>query len=311
MNYRIEAPTLDQAQLLVDLINDHELTIDPGSTPIGITEARELLEGFFDPSVAAFLFKEGQELPAAFYSINPDSNRKRLFTDVYSRTGSGLMRDVLVEALMASVAGFPDYEQWFGVNTKDGLYKKTLESFGMSVLRTYWNMRLSFDGVSKKENANPSIVIRLIESQEGMETFWKLNQDAFSKHFGFAPRAKDDWIRMTLEASTYDPTGCFLLDFEGEPAGFVQLANANYHLNGGFVDLIGVAHSFQGKGLGEVLLNHAINFSIEQGRDFLELNVDTGNESGALRLYEKLGFKPNSAWEQYENKKWAELAKGL
>lgn len=29
-----------------------------------------------------------------------------------------------------------------------------------------------------------------------------------------------------------------------------------------------------------------------------ELNVDTGNESGALRLYEKVGFKPESSWIQ-------------
>jgi ribosomal protein S18 acetylase RimI-like enzyme len=72
-----------------------------------------------------------------------------------------------------------------------------------------------------------------------------------------------------------------------------------------------VAHKFQGLGLGQLLLQHAINVSIAQGRNFIELNVDSGNESGALRLYEKLGFKPNSAWEQYENKKWAEVAKGL
>jgi GNAT superfamily N-acetyltransferase len=62
---------------------------------------------------------------------------------------------------------------------------------------------------------------------------------------------------------------------------------------------------------GQVLLQHAINFSVDQGRSFIELNVDTGNESGALKLYEKLGFKPNSSWVQYENKKWAEVAKGL
>jgi hypothetical protein len=30
-----------------------------------------------------------------------------------------------------------------------------------------------------------------------------------------------------------------------------------------------------------------------------------------LKLYEKLGFTPNSSWVQYENKKWAEVAKGL
>jgi len=119
------------------------------------------------------------------------------------------------------------------------------------------------------------------------------------------------WIEQTTSSGTMDPEGCFLVFYDGKPAGFVQMANANYHLNGGYVDLIGVAHGFQGLGLGQLLLQHAINFSVDQGREFIELNVDTGNESGALKLYEKLGFKPNSSWVQYENKKWAEVAKGL
>jgi mycothiol synthase len=197
------------------------------------------------------------------------------------------------------------------VNIKDLEFRQILESFGMSPIRTYWNMRLALEATDLHPIEHPSATIRLIESQKDMEIFWSVNQDAFSKHFGFAPRAKNDWIKMTLEAGTYDPTGCFLLEDEGKPAGFVQLATANHHLNGGFVDLIGVAHDFQGRGLGELLLRHAINVCLEQQRAFIELNVDTGNESGALRLYEKLGFKPNSSWVQYENKNWAEIARGL
>ena len=144
-----------------------------------------------------------------------------------------------------------------------------------------------------------------------MHTWWELHQDSFSKHFGFAPRPMELWIEQTKAASTLDPAACFILDYQGEPAGFVQLANANYHLNGGYVDVLGVAHKFQGLGLGQILLQHGINHSVDQGRDFIELNVDSGNESGALRLYEKLGFKPNSGWKQYENKNWVELARGL
>lgn len=311
MNYRIIKATIEDAQVVAELINDHELTIDPDSTPIGEVEAKELLEGFFDPSLAAFLFAEGEQQPGAFYSVNPDSNRKRFFTDVYSRPKSLLIREVLVEALKASYGQAPDYEQWFGVNSKDLEMREILESFQMSAIRTYWNMRLKLENAGVVEISSPTVSIRLIETQSEMETFWSLNQDSFSGHFGFAPRSMEQWIQMTLDSATFEKDGCFLGYFDGEPAGFVQLANANYHLNGGFVDLIGVAHKFQGKGLGELLLQHAVNVSIEQGRDFIELNVDSGNESGALRLYEKLGFNPNSSWMQYENKNWAEIAKGL
>jgi ribosomal protein S18 acetylase RimI-like enzyme len=311
MSFRVVTALPSDAALLAELINQHELTIDPESTSIGLEECKELIEGFFDPAVTAFLFSDDSDEPTAFYSINPDSNRNRLFTDVYARPGSGVIKQALIYSLKAAEAPFPSFEHWFGVNSKDTEMRSALESLGMQVIRTYWHMKKDLTASDFVANENPKVSIRLVSGDQDMQTWWKLHQDSFSKHFGFGPRPMDLWIEQTMAASTMDKDACFILEYEGKPAGFVQLANANYHLNGGYVDVLGVSHDFQGLGLGQALLQHAINHSIQQGRDFIELNVDSGNESGALRLYEKLGFKPNSAWEQYENKNWVELARGL
>jgi ribosomal protein S18 acetylase RimI-like enzyme len=311
LGFSLQEAEVSDAQLVVDMVNQHELTIDPESTPMGVEEAKELIEGFYDKAIANFLMVDSAELPAGFYSINPDANRKKLFTDVYARPGSELIKDVIAQSLRHGAQVHPDYEHLFGVNSKDQVMREALESFGMGVIRTYWHMKRLLDAQAKTDTLKDKFEIKLVSGREDLEIWWALHQDAFSKHFGFAPRPMDLWIEQTTAAGTMDPDGCFLALYEGEPAGFVQMANANYHLNGGYVDLIGVAHKFQGLGLGQVLLQHAINFSVDQGREFIELNVDTGNESGALKLYEKLGFKPNSSWVQYENKKWAEVAKGL
>jgi len=311
MNYRIDKAEVSQAEVLAELINQHELTIDPDSTSIGVEESKEIIEGFYDPAIAAFIFTEGIEEPSGFYSVNPDATRKRLFTDVYARPGSNLIKEALIESLKAAAAEFPEYEHWFGVNTKDTVMRSAMESLGMRVIRTYWHMKKTLTASDAVSIERPEASIRLVSGDQDMQTWWALHQDAFSKHFGFAPRPMELWIEQTVTASTFDPEACFILEFEGEPAGFVSLANANYHLNGGYVDILGVAHKFQGLGLGQTLLQHAINHSVKQGREFIELNVDSGNESGALRLYEKLGLKPNSAWEQYENKNWVEFVRGL
>ena len=311
MNYRIVKAETSQAGVLAELINQHELKIDPTSTAIGVEESTEIIEGFFDPAIAAFIFSEETQEPSAFYSINPDANRKRLFTDVYARPGSNLIKEALVESLKAAAAEFPEYEHWYGVNTKDVAMREVLESLGMQVIRTYWHMKKELAETDRVPNSRPEVSIRLVSGDQDMQTWWKLHQDSFSNHFGFAPRPMELWIEQTKAASTLDLDACFILEYEGEPAGFVQMANANYHLNGGYVDVLGVAHKFQGNGLGQILLQHGINHSVEQGREFIELNVDSGNESGALRLYEKLGFKPNSSWEQYENKDWVEFVRGL
>jgi ribosomal protein S18 acetylase RimI-like enzyme len=311
LGYKLQKANNDQAELIVEIVNQHELTIDPDSTPMGVEEAQELIEGFFDSAHCYFLIDESTDDALGFYSINPDSNRKKLFTDVYERPGQSLIKVVIAESLKKAAEVHPDYEHLFGVNTKDQVMRDALESFGMEVIRTYWHMKRLLDSEAKAETKKENFEIKLVSGRQDLEIWWALHQDAFSKHFGFAPRPMDLWIEQTTSAGTMDPEGCFLAFYEDEPAGYVQLANANYHLNGGYVDLIGVGHKFQGLGLGQLLLQHAINFSVDQGREFIELNVDTGNESGALKLYEKLGFKPNSSWVQYENKKWAEVAKGL
>ena len=311
MGFSLQEATVSDASLVVDMVNQHELTIDPESTPMGVEEAKELIEGFYDKAITNFLMLDSVDLPAGFYSINPDANRKKLFTDVYARPGSELITEVIAQSLRHAAEIHPDYEHLFGVNSKDTVMREALESFGMEGIRTYWRMRRTLDAGSKADTSKDKVEIRLVSGREDLEIWWALHQDAFSKHFGFAPRPMELWIEQTTSAGTMDPDGCFLAFYEGEPAGYVQMANANYHLNGGYVDLIGVSHEFQGRGLGQVLLQHAINYSVDQGREFIELNVDTGNESGALKLYEKLGFSPSSSWVQYENKKWAEVAKGL
>lgn len=311
MGFKLQQASTDQAGLVVEIVNQHELTIDPESTPMGVEEAQELIEGFFDSAHCYLLVDQETDEALGFYSINPDANRKKLFTDVYQRPGKALIKEVIAQSLKKAAEVHPDYEHLFGVNTKDQLMREALESFGMEPIRTYWHMKRLLDSQAKADIKKENVEIKLVAGRQDLETWWALHQDAFSKHFGFAPRPMELWIEQATSSSTMDPEGVFIALYDGQPAGFVQLANANYHLNGGYVDALGVAYKFQGLGLGQLLLQHAINFSVDQGREFIELNVDTGNESGALKLYEKLGFKPNSSWVQYENKKWAEVAKGL
>lgn len=311
MNYLIQTATNQDLEVLVELINRHELHFDPETTPIGLSDAQDLIDGYFEKSVAAFLVNSETSEKEAFYSVNPDNNRKRLIADVYALPGSPLLIDAIRESLKVSLSLYPEWELWFGVGQKDKVMKQVLESFGMSLLRTYWSMHRPLDKDSFKEISVGGVKLKLTETEEDFRTWWRLHQDSFRNHFGFAPREFDSWKKLVLESNTRDPEGSFILLKDGEPAGFIEMANSNYHLGGGYVAGLGVAHAFQGQGLGKLLLQHGINYSASQGRDFVELNVDTGNTSGALALYEKLGFRAKSAWEQYENKDWADLAKTL
>jgi ribosomal protein S18 acetylase RimI-like enzyme len=66
-----------------------------------------------------------------------------------------------------------------------------------------------------------------------------------------------------------------------------------------------VAQDDVGHGYGEALLRHGIAYCASRGFDSVELGVDTANESGALRLYEKVGFRAESSWIQMSNDDWS------
>ena len=134
MGYKLREVGKDQAELIVEIVNQHELTIDPESTPMGVEEAQELIDGFFDNAHCYFLIDHESDEALGFYSVNPDANRKKLFTDVYERPGKGLIKDVIAESLKKAAEVHPDYEHLFGVNTKDQVMREALESFAHEAL---------------------------------------------------------------------------------------------------------------------------------------------------------------------------------
>ena len=64
-------------------------------------------------------------------------------------------------------------------------------------------------------------------------------------------------------------------------------------------DKLGVIKAMQGKGLGRKLLLHGIAYSAQKSHTSIALGVDSGNESGAISLYESVGFEPHVVWSAY------------
>jgi mycothiol synthase len=59
----------------------------------------------------------------------------------------------------------------------------------------------------------------------------------------------------------------------------------------GWIEAIGVLPAWRQRGLASALLAQALNLFKVEGLTQAALDVDTQNPTGALRLYEKLGFK--------------------
>ena len=300
-----EATEEDIATILV-IANLSLLTLNPNQKRIGEIEAREFLRGFFDPAITRLTKLNTEDDWQSFITLNPDSSRKRLYLDIYTRPGAQTLSPSLDLALELAREHEPDFRLWLGTQSNDFVYKSLLERRNFSILRKYWTLEMSLSAQMGAARNSIGEIRKLDLSDENeLRTFHEVHQDSFSKHFGFMPRLFSEWSSLVHRDKQEKNMQVWLITDNGEPAGFVDCNDELLHENSGYVSGLGVRHTFQGKGLGEALLRHAIQVNSELGRSKLCLNVDAGNESGALRLYEKVGMKPISEWHQYENLNWS------
>jgi ribosomal protein S18 acetylase RimI-like enzyme len=286
------------AKAIAELANAHELSIDEQSSLFSEQGALDFIAGYIDPSVTYLISFDDEPDFSAVLNLHPDSVKSCYFTDIYAKPQLENLDSVVRWAIELAESEHPDWKMWPGANFLDKRLQSAWTSQGFEFLRRYYTMRMSISEVPTIRKIE-SLEIRAIDLANPAEVaIWhKLHQNSFSKHFGFAPRELEKWSELVIDAST-DSNGVFIAFKDGEPVGFCQCNDEYAEDNKGNISILGVAQESQGLGIGEALLQTGIVYSASKGYDTLELNVDTGNESGALKLYEKVGFKPESSWIQ-------------
>lgn len=306
MSIVVRNTTLADIPLIQRIVDAYQHSFDPDEKRMGEGEARELVEGFFEPSTTLLCRSEANDDWDSLISLHPDVNRSRFYLDLYFLPECNILEEIFSLALKRARDEHPDWQLWLGVHKKDDRFREVLERRGFSILRKYWLMEMNLDEITSFNlPADHSIVEVNIHERGEREKFWQIHQDSFGKHFGFKERSFDDWSELLLRNAETMRIRVWLLMIQGEATGFVETSEELIHEDTGYVAGLGVRQGFQGRGFGEILLRFAISHESSLGRRKLALNVDTGNESGALRLYEKVGMKPISEWHQYENPQWS------
>lgn len=113
----------------------------------------------------------------------------------------------------------------------------------------------------------------------------RLLDDAYLGWDGtYVPMADGDWVRWMTEDADFDPAVWWLAEDGGE------LVGCALHWRTGWVKDLVVRESHRGRGLGKALLLHAFAEFARRGIPRVGLKVDAGNPTGAIQLYERLGF---------------------
>lgn len=124
------------------------------------------------------------------------------------------------------------------------------------------------------------------------------HNDAFLDHWGSEPRDQESWQFTVTHPEFRDDWSLALLDPAKNEVVAYQLASFDpdsRELLGhaeGYTDLLGVRRTWRGRGLAPALLTEAMKRYRAAGMDNAGLGVDTENPSGALGLYERMGYVP-------------------
>jgi mycothiol synthase len=179
------------------------------------------------------------------------------------------------------------------VNDRDGI--ALILRRGYEMVRRHYTMRRFLD--NEIDLQVPSAIRIRACRQDDVPILYRLHAETFADHWGHRPATYEEWSDAFLARTDTEPSLWWLAETDGDPIGFLI---ATFEGPRGWVSDVGVVSSWRRRGIGSALLRHA--FSEFRRRGFTEagLEVDAGNETGAVRIYERAGLEVVREYETFE-----------
>lgn len=291
----IRVATQADAQELLSVCNSHELRVDPEFEAMPLSEIVEFLNGYEEPAHTLVLEDNGIK---AVVFIQTSTPRNRVEPDLFTIASKDQTKELFDTALAWATQNRKGFELRTFCNKLDTELLDLFERSGLSFSRDYYKMIK--DPIKPGFPQLPQdITIEAVDLEGESKALHMLESESFAVHFGYIPLGHDNWLAEKVAEPQLDRQGTFIAKVKGEPAGLLISSDARSDLSGGWVDKLGVLEKFRGLGIGKLLLQWGIAHAAEKGYQTIGLGADTGNESGALKLYENQGFRPTVIWRGY------------
>ncbi|HEY0443578.1 MAG TPA: GNAT family N-acetyltransferase [Candidatus Limnocylindrales bacterium] len=236
----------------------------------------------------------------AFGQVRPEFRRRGL--------GRALLRHS--EARLREIAELHaddakrEYGSWAG--DREGGARELLEAEGYHPIRFGFEMARSLSDPFPDAPLPAGLEIRTLE-MSALRTVFDADNEAFRDHWGHREPTDEDFERLIgspdLELSLWR------VAWDGdEVAGVVETTiwkseNATLGVKRGWLEHVSVRRPWRRRGLASALIVSAFEGLREAGMDAAFLGVDAENPTGALHLYESLGFRLRSRGAAYR-KAW-------
>ena len=176
---------------------------------------------------------------------------------------------------------------------QDARRVQVLESCDYSAVRWFFSMSRDLNDLPQVELPQGVEVHPAMPSE--YHKVWERANEAFSEHWGFVEPREEDY-QVWREGRWFQPM-LWQVAWDGsEPVGQVEnfidsVENEKLGRLRGYTEGISVLKPYRGKGIARALIARSLRMLKELNMQEAALTVDSGNASGALGLYENMGYR--------------------
>ena len=320
MDYVTELMTrggrLDDAAALADLFN----TIDvAGGGHAGFTA--DELTGWLsamvrDPATDSRLVTtaDGTVVAAGLVPAPPEGGfRVDMFGGVHPDwRGRGVGRELLTWQLARTgelhgeLAPGAHWEAETGAMFDDQVAHRMFERFGFAPVRYFSEM---------VADTGPTATVALPDGlrceayrPEFERALYDAHMEAFADHWGFQRREFDAWVLITTRSRGFR-AHLSRVAFDGDAIAGYVLGYADNSPDRVYIGQVGTRRPWRRRGLAGAMLDEVMVAAHADGLKFAGLGVDAANPTGAVGVYERVGFRVESRFVAFRKARLAVAAR--
>jgi ribosomal protein S18 acetylase RimI-like enzyme len=183
----------------------------------------------------------------------------------------------------------------FGANIADDKSIRLFERIGLSPVRYFFEMLLPIGDV--RPSAMPSGFRVEPYSPDVAERLYEADDEAFTDHWGHERMPIDKWRALTVDSELFRPD-LTRIAFDGDEIAAYVLSYDD-GIGSHYIGQVGTRRPWRRRGLAAALMSETIEAAAAGGKTLATLGVDADNPTGALGVYERLGFAPRQRWVVY------------
>ena len=294
------------AEAIADLMNtiDAEHGAEAGWTG---GELRSFFKAWLrDPATDSRLVMTPDGVLAAVGIVSPPPDggqRADMFGGVHpDHQGRGLGRELFawqyerVRRLHTDTAPDAPWHVETGASVDDQAAIRLFERLGFGPVRYFFEMIAPLDS-QRDEMTLPDGLVAVPYTPELAKPLYEAHMEAFSDHWGFQRRPFAKWVIRTVESEEFRPD-LTRIAFDGdEIAGYVLAYN---NVEGReYIGQVGTRRPWRKRGLASSLISASLAAAVADGKSTASLGVDADSPTGAVGVYERLGFEVKHKFVSY------------